>query len=105
MFANDVVNLNNPTSGVYADRNVGANKTVTVTGLAINGADAGDTKKLDGNKLIQPLGQGSYDVAGLLKMLKEVGYKGSVGFQGFAIKGDARDILTQTMQGWRRMGW
>ena len=73
--------------------------------VSINGADAGDTKKLDWNKLIQPLGQGSYDVAGLLKMLKEVGYKGSVGFQGFAIKGDARDILTQTMQGWRRMGW
>ena len=72
--------------------------------VSINGAEAGDTKKLDWNKLIQPLGQGSYDVAGLVKMLKEIGYTGSIGFQGFAIKGDSRDILTQTMQGWRRIG-
>ena len=38
----DTVNLNNPASGTYDTRNVGAGKTVTVTGLAISGASAGN---------------------------------------------------------------
>ena len=71
--------------------------------VSINGADSGDTKKLDWNKLIQPLGTGSYDVAALLKMLKELGYTGPVGFQGYGIKGDSREILKHTMDGWKRI--
>ena len=35
----DVV-LNNPATGIYDDKNVGTGKTVTVSGLAISGADA-----------------------------------------------------------------
>ena len=71
--------------------------------VSINGADNGDTKKLDWNKLIQPLDAGSYDVAALLKTLKELGYTGPIGFQGYGIKGDARDILQHTMTGWKRI--
>ena len=37
----DTVTLNNPSTGTYDSRNVGTGKTVTVTGLAISGADAG----------------------------------------------------------------
>ena len=40
ILGNDVVNLNNPVSGVYNNRFVGTGKTIQVTGLAISGADA-----------------------------------------------------------------
>src|SRR5205823_2598037 len=36
------VSLNNPTSGSYDAKNVGTGKTVTVSGLAISGTDAGN---------------------------------------------------------------
>ncbi len=42
IFLSDVVNLNNPTSGTYDNANAGTGKTITVTGLAISGADAGN---------------------------------------------------------------
>ena len=38
----DTVALNDPTSGAYADGNARTNKRVTVTGLALTGADAGN---------------------------------------------------------------
>jgi hypothetical protein len=40
--AGDSVALNNPASGSYNDKNVGTGKTVTVGGLALSGADAGN---------------------------------------------------------------
>ncbi len=39
---NDTVVLNNPALGSYADGNAGTGKTVTVTGLALSGTDAGN---------------------------------------------------------------
>ena len=71
--------------------------------VSINGADFGDTKKLNWDRLIQPLDQGTYDVAGLVRFLRETGYKGPVGFQGYGIKGDSREILQHTMEAWRKM--
>ncbi len=71
--------------------------------VSINGADGGDTKAMDWNRLIQPLDAGSYDVAALMKTLGELGCAGPIGFQGYGIKGDARDILRRTMEGWRRI--
>ncbi len=71
--------------------------------VTINGADSGDTKVMNWNQLIQPLDAGSYDVAGLLKSLHELGYKGPVGFQGYGIPGDSRTILNRTMKAWDRM--
>ena len=38
----DLVALNNPATGIYSDKNVGSAKTVTVTGLALSGANAGN---------------------------------------------------------------
>ena len=42
VIAGDGVTLNNPTAGSYSDKNVGVAKTVTVSGLALSGADAGN---------------------------------------------------------------
>ena len=52
---------------------------------------------------IQPLDRGSFDVAGLLKTLDELGYKGTIGLQCFGIGGDARDHLARSMAAWRKM--
>jgi len=38
----DTVALNNPTTGSYDTKNVGAGKTVSITGLSISGADSGN---------------------------------------------------------------
>jgi sugar phosphate isomerase/epimerase len=71
--------------------------------VTINGADAGDTKRMDWGKLIQPLDAGSYEVAGLLKSLRALGFRGPIGFQGYGIPGDSRENLRRTMGAWQRM--
>ena len=40
VLGGDMVTLNNPATGTYDNADVGTGKTVTVTGLAISGADA-----------------------------------------------------------------
>ena len=52
---------------------------------------------------IQPLDRGSFDVAGLIKTLDELGYKGPIGLQCFGIGGDARDHLARSMAAWRKL--
>jgi sugar phosphate isomerase/epimerase len=74
-----------------------------LTFVTLNGAEGGDTRKLGWDKLIQPLDAGTYDVAALMKSLRELGYQGPVGFQGYGIPGDSREILRRTMNGWRRI--
>lgn len=71
--------------------------------VTINGADSGDPKNMDWSRLIQPLDAGSYDVGHLLKTLREFGYRGPIGFQGYGIKSDSEEILRRTMTAWRRM--
>jgi len=71
--------------------------------VSINGADAGETKGMGWDRLIQPLGHGTYDVGTFLKRLQAMEYKGPVGFQGYGIKGDSTQILSQTMNAWRTM--
>jgi sugar phosphate isomerase/epimerase len=71
--------------------------------VTINGADGGETRDMDWDRLIQPLGQGSYDVAGLLRSLRELGYNGPIGFQGYGIPGDSRHLLERTMRAWREL--
>ncbi|HUU11654.1 MAG TPA: TIM barrel protein [Phycisphaerae bacterium] len=68
----------------------------------ICGADAGVTGA-DWGRLIQTLDKGTYDVAGLLRRLRKVGFTGPVGFQGYGIQGDARPILAPTMAAWRKL--
>ena len=71
--------------------------------VTINGADAGDTRSMGWDRLIQPLGSGSYDAGAFLRTLRRVGYHGAIGFQGYGIKGDEREILTRTMEAWKKL--
>ena len=71
--------------------------------VSLNGAERGDTRNMNWDKLIQPLDAGSYDVAGLMKTLRDLGYMGPIGFQGYGIPGDSRELMRRTMEGWRRV--
>jgi hypothetical protein len=54
-------------------------------------------------RLIQTLDKGTYDVGIVLRKVREIGFTGPIGFQGYAIPGDARSILAPTMKAWRRL--
>lgn len=71
--------------------------------VTINGADTGDTKAMSWARLIQPLGEGSYDVAAFLRKVRDAGYAGPIGFQGYGIKAPPREVLAKTMDAWKRM--
>jgi len=67
--------------------------------VSINGADP----KQPGygwDRLIQPLGRGSFDVYGFLKKLRAAGYRGPIGLQCYAVKGDALENLRQSIKAW-----
>lgn len=68
--------------------------------VSINGADSGDTRSMGWDKLIRPLGEGSFDNAKLLRLLDEVGYKGPVALQCFNIKLPAAGHLGKSMSAW-----
>jgi sugar phosphate isomerase/epimerase len=70
--------------------------------VSLNGADEFDEKP-GWDKYIQPLDKGSFDVGGLLRTLKELGYKGPIGLQCFGIGGDAREHLARSMAAWRKL--
>jgi sugar phosphate isomerase/epimerase len=70
--------------------------------VTINGADTGDTQHMGWDHLIQPLDSGTYDVAAFLRSLRAIGYSGPIGFQGFGIKQDPREVLTRTIAAWKR---
>lgn len=70
--------------------------------VTINGADSG-VQNPDWKRLIQPLDRGSYDVGIVLRKLKQIGFAGPIGFQGYGINADARAILQPTMAKWREL--
>ncbi|MSU22446.1 MAG: sugar phosphate isomerase/epimerase, partial [Opitutus sp.] len=70
--------------------------------VTISGADTGDTKVMGWDRLIQPLDSGTYDLGAFLRTLRTAGYTGAVGFQGYNIKGEPRDILARSIAAWRR---
>jgi sugar phosphate isomerase/epimerase len=72
-------------------------------GVSINGADEWDDKP-GWDRYIQPLDKGSFDVGALLKTLKELGYKGTIGLQCFGIGGDTREHLERSMIAWKKIG-
>lgn len=67
--------------------------------VSICGAESGVT---GGNwgKLIQTLDKGTFDQVALLKKLKAIGFRGPIGFQGYAIKGTPEEILAPTIKAW-----
>lgn len=68
--------------------------------VAINGADPPPG---GWDKLIQPLGSGSFDVAGLLRTLDKLGYQGPIGLMCYGIGGDAAEHLKKSMDAWRKL--
>jgi len=72
--------------------------------VTLSGADAhatGDDRLW--KQLIQPLGRGTYDNAALLRKLREIGFDGPVGFQGYGIALPSAQIVTETMDGWKKL--
>lgn len=71
--------------------------------VAVNicGADDGDTRQMGWERLIQPLGQGSFDTYRLIKLLLDNGYKGPIGIQCYNLKGDAIETLAKSLQVWK----
>jgi sugar phosphate isomerase/epimerase len=73
--------------------------------VTICGADAGDTRTFGWDRLIQPLGRGTYDVGRFLAKLRATGYRGPIGFQGYGIQMDSKELLTLTMDAWKTFPW
>jgi sugar phosphate isomerase/epimerase len=68
--------------------------------VTINGADSGGK---DWKTLIQTLDRGTFDVQGFLKTLKDSGYTGPIGFQGYGIGGNTYENLKRTMSAWHEL--
>ena len=68
--------------------------------VSINGADPPPG---GWDRLIQPLGSGSFDVAGLLRTLHRLGYKGPIGLMCYGLDGDAEVHLRKSIAAWNRL--
>ena len=68
--------------------------------VSISGADKGDTRSMRWDRLIQPLGEGSYDVYKVMSLLWDRGYQGPVGFQCYQIPGKPEQFLKTSIQTW-----
>ena len=71
--------------------------------VQVSGAETGDTQAMGWDKLIQPLGQGSYDVGAVFRTLKALNYSGPVGVIGFGIRQPAKKHLKQSIDYWQGM--
>ncbi len=71
--------------------------------VSINGADRGDTRHLDWKQLIQPLDQGTYDVGQLVRRIRDLGYIGPFGLQGYGLTGDPKQNARHSMAAWLKM--
>ena len=70
--------------------------------VTINGADK-DAANTKWDRLIRPLDEGSYDVGIVLRKLKELNYTGPIGLQGFGVKLPAKENLSRSINGWRKL--
>ncbi len=70
--------------------------------VSINGADSGNTKEMGWDRLIQPLGEGSFDTYKLVKLLKDKGYDGKFGLQCYNIQQDCEVALTKSIHTWKK---
>jgi sugar phosphate isomerase/epimerase len=66
----------------------------------INGADDGDTMNFGWDRLIQPLGRGTFDTYLFVKVLLDNGYNGPFGLQCYNLQGSAAETLKQSVQVW-----
>jgi len=52
---------------------------------------------------IQVLGDGTFDVGTVLKALRKLDYRGPIGIIAYGIKGNRREILSRSMQAWKKL--
>lgn len=71
--------------------------------VSINGSPTGAEVRAGKGVWIAPLGEGGFDMGGLLRNLHAVGYKGPVGLQCYGIRGDASEHLARSMAAWRKL--
>ena len=69
--------------------------------VSICGADGGDTKNMDWDRLIQPLGKGSFDTYRVVEILAEKGFQGPIGLQCYNLKGAPKTYLSQSSETWK----
>jgi sugar phosphate isomerase/epimerase len=67
--------------------------------VSINGAD----HEGDWDRLIQTLDRGTFDLRQFLKTLADAGYRGPIGLQCYAIKGDQEENLRRSMTAWQAL--
>jgi sugar phosphate isomerase/epimerase len=70
--------------------------------VSVNGADdlTNPQNEKNWDRLIQPLGQGDFNMVPFLSMLRESDYEGPVGLQCYQIRGDIHDVLKTSKKGW-----
>jgi sugar phosphate isomerase/epimerase len=70
--------------------------------VSINGASPTPGK---GSKAWEtlPLGSGSFDTEGFLRLIRDSGYRGPIGHQFFAVAGDDMQKLTKAIESWKVM--
>jgi hypothetical protein len=69
--------------------------------VSINGCDAGETRSMGWDRLIQTLGDGSFDVRRVLNLLQQHRYQGLIGLQCYQIKGGIREGLQKSIMAWK----
>lgn len=71
--------------------------------VQISGADEIPPGKPDWQRLIQPLGQGSFDLLRVLHTLDQIGYKGPVNLQCYQINQPASQHLAASIGAWKKL--
>jgi len=69
--------------------------------VSICGADGGETGKMDWDRLIQPLGRGTFDVYRLVELLVDKGYKGFFGLQCYNLKTAPETYMKESSETWK----
>lgn len=71
--------------------------------VQISGADEIPSGKPDWQRLIQPLGQGTFDMRRVIRTLDRIGYKGQVNLQCYQIKLPASEHLAASVEAWEKL--
>jgi len=87
---------------VSKDRNVKAVIEQAMPRLSVVNINGADNDGQDWKTLIQTLDRGTFDVRGFLETLRDAGYTGPIGFQGYGIGGDVYENLKRTMTAWEK---
>jgi len=75
--------------------------------LSIVTIDGADKDGKDWPQLIQPLDQGSFDLAGFLRALQRIHYRGPIGLQGYDVAKnfhiEPSENLRRSMAAWKKL--